>query len=84
MGDSVDNVVIRTCPHRQGSDFYYVANRPGEAPVILVSGLNGPTVISLTNQTVRMTCPVCFDQIRKAAAQISPHHRPTPPGPHSS
>ena len=69
-GDSVENVTVRTCPHRQGADFFYVANQPGEAPVILVSGLIGPTIISLTNQTVRMSCPVCFDEIRKAATQI--------------
>ena len=57
----------RTCGHREGWSVVYVRNDGKGAPVILVETDQGRmVVISLTNQVIRLSCPSCFEEIRRA------------------
>lgn len=62
--DSGDKIQTRSCPHREKAHVGYVNNDGRSAPVIYVEGCEGPTVISLTNQIIRVSCPTCFSQLR--------------------
>jgi hypothetical protein len=68
--------VTRTCKHRVGVEVEYISNDPHSPPVILIKGPYSPfayaSVISLTNQVIRVSCPICFDEIRQAATKLSP------------
>lgn len=68
----MEKLVTRTCPHRMGVEFMYVNNDGVSPPVIAVSGAERLTVISLTNQTIRVSCPLCFDEIRRAVSILTP------------
>lgn len=64
--------VNRVCPHRAGAWVDYVNNDGVSPPVILVEGLMACSVISLTNQTIRISCPACFAEIRKGLSISKP------------
>lgn len=55
---------IRTCPHRLQAFVDYLVNDPGSPPVIIVDGVFQTSVLSLTNQVIRVSCPSCFQKIR--------------------
>lgn len=62
--DKVDKTQTRNCPHREGAAAQWVNNDGRSAPVLYVEGCAGPTVVSLTNQVIRISCPSCFAEIR--------------------
>lgn len=55
---------VRTCLHRLNADVQYIQNDGQGPPVIIVDGLKGPSILSLTNQVIRVSCPSCFQKIR--------------------
>lgn len=55
------------CPHRKNARVVYLANDGMSPPVILTFGLEGTSVVSLTNQVIRVSCPSCFETIRQSA-----------------
>lgn len=67
--DSGDKIQTRTCEHRRVAVCYWVRNDGKNAPILYVEGCLGPSVISLTNQVIRVSCPTCFADIRRFAAQ---------------
>lgn len=60
---------IRECLHRPGVRVFYIANDPGYPPVLFVEGCAEATVVSLTNQVIRVACPYCFNAIRREATK---------------
>jgi len=58
------------CPHRGVAYVEFINNDGSSPPVIYVDGIHGPSVISLTNQVIRVSCINCFDEIRRAVSQI--------------
>ncbi len=67
IGDiSVKVPEIRSCAHRAEVQVFYVNNDGMTAPVLLVEGCRYQTVITLTNQVIRASCPVCFEKIRQS------------------
>ena len=62
----------RTCPHRMGAVAEWVNNDGKSPPVIILSGVSQPSVLSLTNQVIRASCPSCFERIRRSASICSP------------
>lgn len=60
-------VRIRSCVHHERAKVGYVNNDGMSPPVIYVEAIDGPAVISLTNQTIRISCPTCFEKIRSTA-----------------
>lgn len=67
IGDNVEN---RTCLHRHWVKVSYIANDPGAAPVLAVEGCAELTIISLTNQVIRVSCPYCFEKIRAEVTRL--------------
>lgn len=69
-GETVDKMSVqtRTCMHRLAASVYYVANDGMSPPVLFVQKLEGDCVISLTNQVIRVSCPICFEEIRSQVA----------------
>jgi hypothetical protein len=62
--------VVRWCPHRGGVHVVYIVNDNISPPVIYVRNLHDDACITLMNQTVKVSCPSCFQAIQQAA-QIS-------------
>jgi hypothetical protein len=65
--DNGDKVEVRVCLHRPWASVSYVVNDPGYPPVLAIEGCTELTIVSLTNQVIRASCPFCFNEIRKAA-----------------
>lgn len=70
--DIVDNVEVKTCDHRRVTRVSYICNDKNGPPVISVSGAYEMTIISLTNQVIRVSCAFCFERIRRAATKLTP------------
>jgi hypothetical protein len=66
----------RTCPHRDGANILWVNNDGKSAPVIFVQNLTQESVISLTNQIIRVSCPSCFKLIQGSARYYPEHSHP--------
>jgi hypothetical protein len=68
--ETVNSVETRSCPHRVGVKVFYIVNDAASPPVIYIDqSLPGPSVVSLTNQIIRISCQGCFESIRKAGLQ---------------
>lgn len=87
--ETVDNVIrgqrvralTRTCPHKEGALVEWIRNDGETAPILLVENIIGTAILSLTNQTIRVSCFACFEEIRKRATKCSPGNwiqRPLP------
>lgn len=63
-------VITNTCPHRICAKIQYLSNDGVSPPVLWVENLNGPAAISLTNQTVRVSCGPCFEEIRRGLRHL--------------
>lgn len=63
-------VISKTCEHRIGATVAYISNDGTGPPVLWVENLKGPSAISLTNQTVRISCGLCFNQIRESLSHF--------------
>jgi len=62
--ETVDNR-IEKCAHRMQSDARWIRNNPQEGPpVVLISSPEVTLVVTLTNQTIYLKCPACFDRLR--------------------
>jgi hypothetical protein len=59
--------VTDTCPHRIGAFVSYIRNDGVSAPILWIEEIDRPSVITLTNQVVRVNCPACFERIRSSA-----------------
>jgi len=59
-------VEVKTCEHRHGACAEWVNNDGNSPPVIILSGMSQVSVLSLTNQVIRVSCPLCFERIRSA------------------
>lgn len=67
--ETVDKTECRVCPHRVGASASYLRNVPTEPPLLVLEGCLGPTVVSLTNQVIRMSCVNCYQRIRAALGE---------------
>jgi hypothetical protein len=67
LGIAGKGVQVRSCEHRERAVVGYVNNDGITPPVIYVEYLEGASVVSLTNQMIRVSCPACFDSIRQLA-----------------
>ena len=63
---------VRTCPHRVGACAEWVNNDGKNPPVILVGGMHQTSVLSLTNQVIRVSCTFCFQKIRQSLSISTP------------
>lgn len=62
---------VRTCDHRITAHVEYLRNDPTLPPILYVEGFgHWPALITLTNQIIRVSCPVCFQQITKSLEPI--------------
>jgi hypothetical protein len=59
--------VTDTCEHRIGAFVSYIRNDGLSAPILWIEDIDRPSVITLTNQVVRVNCPACFEHIRATA-----------------
>jgi hypothetical protein len=64
MGITVTTEVV-TCEHRPSAFVSYIRNDGVSAPILWVEEIDRPSVITLTNQVVRVNCPACFEAIRR-------------------
>lgn len=51
----------RVCEHRKNAAVWWINNDGITPPIIMVDGVTQSTVISMTNQVIRVSCPACFD-----------------------
>jgi len=60
-------ITVTACKHRAGfAD--WIQNDGKGAPVLLLETFSmGPVLLTLTNQTIFMNCPSCFDTNRRDA-----------------
>ena len=72
--DSVNNST-KTCPHRVGSKALWVKNDAEGAPILYFTGREGPVVMSLTNQVIRVSCPECFRALQGILLDLQPDIR---------
>jgi hypothetical protein len=64
---TVDNK-IKTCPHRREAEVLWVRNDGQSAPILFITGVKEPITLSLTNQTITVTCPQCFQSMVNLAS----------------
>lgn len=72
MGITSERAEVRTCDHRLKADIRWLNNDNMTAPIITVSGCYDMSIISLTNQVFRVSCPMCFERITRAAGIWKP------------
>jgi hypothetical protein len=62
---------VRTCDHRIGVHVEYVKNDGEGAPILYLEGFgHWPSLITLTNQVIRVSCPVCFNQLTRPVPKL--------------
>jgi hypothetical protein len=57
---------VKTCDHRMVADVRWVNHDNQSPPVVAIKGCSEWTVVSLTKQVIRISCPMCFERIRRA------------------
>lgn len=63
IGDTVEN---RVCPHLPKARIEYIRNVAGEPPIFIAYEIPSCAIVSLTNQTIRITCVECYNRIKRA------------------
>lgn len=72
MGITGTFVEVRACTHRKSAEFFYISNDGMTPPVICVAGCWEQTILTMTNQVIRASCPLCFELVRQAATRLTP------------
>jgi hypothetical protein len=60
-------IEVRSCEHRMQAKIGYVKNDRTGPPVLYVEHVPEASIVSLTNQVIRVSCPKCFELIRQSA-----------------